>query len=407
MIKREKTGTKIEKGKRMNRWFLAVGMIILLSGCGTGAADDPDGATEDMMTVSGEDSIGGETVSGDDISETEEAAVGEVSTDQGDEEESYVTSDFRYTSCKPFWEDSEQYSEVFADLPLYSFEVPREVIVGDYDERFPEELQQLLVYRYDNIKEGDDAWEAYQADYEEIAEGTERYTELYDEIVELEELSYYGGIIVSLWAVDIDSDGEDECISRTAYGTGVIIDMDVIDYDNGWYITAGGDCRDVTGVESVLEYEGTYYLLLDSVLVCYNDSDWMQVGINREITGYTPHEVYSRDGDDMDYLSAVDLEVLSRNGTGERLNLNYWNVGGPVYDAEYVWECEYDGKMYQYAISYEHSMKWYPWCDDAVLTIFEEKEDGSIEAVKVYYLASNYYLFFDEKSGATGSWHVR
>lgn len=405
MIKREKTGTKIEKGKRMYRWILVAGMIILLSGCGTGAADDPDVATEDMMTVSGEDSIGGETVSGDDMSETEEAAVGEVSTDQGDEEESYVTSDSRYTSCKPFWEDSEQYSEVFADLPLYSFEVPREVIVGDYDERFPEELQQLLVYRYDNIKEGDDAWEAYQADYEEIAEGTERYTELYNEIEELEELSYYGGHIISLWTVDIDSDGEDECISRTVYGTGMILDMNVIDYDNGWYITAGGDCRDVTSVESVLEYEGTYYLLLGSVLVCYNDSGWMQVGINREITGYTPHEVYSRDGDDRDYLSVVDLEDLSHNCTDKESH--NWNAGGIIYDTKYVWEYEYDGKMYQYAVSYAFSNKWRPWHNDAVLTIFEEKEDGSIEAVKVYYLASNYYLFFDEKSGTTGSWYVR
>lgn len=279
--------------------------------------------------------------------------------------------------------------------------------MGDYDERFPEELQQLLVYRYDNIQEGDDAWEAYQADYEEIAEGTE----LYNEIKELynEDLSYYGGVIVSLWTVDIDSDGEDECILRTAYGTGVIINMDVIDYDNGWYVTAGGDCRDNIAAETVLEYEGTYYLLVGSVLACCNDSGWMQVRLEREITGYTPKEVYSRDGDDRDYLSAVDLEVLSHNSTDKEL-FNYWNVGGPVYDAEYVWKCEYDGKRYQYAISYEYSNKWYPWCNDAVLTIFEEKEDGSIEAVKVYYLASNYYLRFEEGSGTiglTGRWIPR
>lgn len=97
------------------------------------------------------------------------------------------------------------------------------------------------------------------------------------------------------------------------------------------------------------------------------------MGINREITGYTPNEVYSRDGDDIDYLSAVDLEILSSNDTGERSNFNFWNVGGHVYNAAYVWECEYDGKMYQYAVSYEYSMKWYPWHNDAVLTIFEEK----------------------------------
>lgn len=401
MIKREKE----KKGDRMNRWILAVGMIIVLSGCGTEVADDMDGAAEGAMTVSGEDSIGGETVSGDDILETEEAAVGEVTTDQ--EEEGYVTSDSQNHSWKPFWEDSEQYSEVFADLPRAGYAVPREVAVGDYDERFPEELQQLLVYRYDNIKEGDDAWEVYQADYEEIIEGTELYTELYNETTVQNELTANGAHIISLWAVDIDSDGEDEYISKTERGTGGFLDLDVIDCDNGWYITAGGYSRDVTGVESVLEYEGTYYLLMGSMLACYNDSGWMQVGINREITGYTPNEVYSRDGDDIDYLSAVDLEVLSSNGTGERLNFNFWNVGGPVYEAVYVWECEYDGKMYQYAISYEYSRKWYPWHNDAVLTIFEEKEDGSIEAAKVYYLACNYYLYFDENTGVSGSWNVR
>lgn len=96
MIKREKTGTKIEKGKRMNRWILAAGMIILLSGCGTEMADGPDGATEDMMTVSGEDSIGEETVSGDNISETEETAAGEVTTDQGEEQENYAASYSQY-----------------------------------------------------------------------------------------------------------------------------------------------------------------------------------------------------------------------------------------------------------------------------------------------------------------------
>lgn len=406
MIKREKTGTKIEKGKRMNRWILAAGMIILLSGCGTEVADGPDGATEDMMTVSGEDSIGEETVSGDDISETEEAAAGEVTADQGEEQENYVTSYSQYNRCKPFWEDDEQYEEVFADLPRYDFEVPREVIVGDYDERFPEELQQLLVYRYDNIQEGDDAWEAYQADYEKIAEGTE----LYNEIEELynEDLSYCGGSIRSLSAIDIDSDGEDEYLLISAQGTGFIRDLEVLDYDNGWYVTAGGYCRDVTGVMDVLEYEGTYYLLVGSVLACYNDSGWMQVGIEREITGYTPVEVYSRDGDDRDYLSAVDLEDLSRNCTDKESHS--WNAGGIPYQTQYIWECEYDGKMYQYAVSNEYCNKWYPWCVDKVLTIFEEKEDGSIEAVKVYYLASNYYLHFEEGSGTiglTGRWNPR
>ena len=368
----------------------------------------------------------------DSLEIVEDSTIGEEKESGGSAAGETVNTEFKYHMDGDFIAN---YNEVFTENKIFldlretihePFDVPdcvvrEEDIIGEFCEGFPEELQQLLVYENDSIEgrpqEGDDIRQLYKVDYERI-------TDYETSDLPLDSLDSLGVDIVngSLAPVDFDSDGEDEYINFShVYGVGAVGYMRVIvlDYDEyGWNIIGHGTAPYAAAVAYLLEYEGTKYILFGKLLVCWNDeydggtSDdsekpWNVMAANRELAGYTLNEIYSREGDNTDYLTGIDLENPRNNAEREYLSeeaysLIAWDCGDWLMRLDCDWEMEYDGKAYLYVVSNFNYMGWPQY--DLLLTVFEEGED-CMEAVKVYYLAAHYRLSLDnEECGVDGSW---
>ena len=289
---------------------------------------------------------------------------------------------------------------------------PREVTVGKFSEKFPEELQEILVYRNDNIEEGNDEWEQYKADYT-IVEAESAGDIPFEEIA-----AACNSISTDMKMIDIDGDGENEYIVDGSMGTGHIRSVNVIkNVDGSWLQIGGSGIFSNEPLGEILEYGNRYYLFLVDNLSYWNDkaepdwariaaspipgqeSCWTAVRISREVTDYTPYVVYSDDtqGDIFPLSEKVDLEVFEEENTKKVEIESYsdsWHIEGYRLDLIRGWEGEYNNEDYKLVTATIYSRR--AEIGDVVLTIL--KEDGNeMKIVKIYYLAANYDFQFEDR----------
>lgn len=414
----------MKKKKNTRNLFIFIAIVtILVSSCTyeDTAVDDSDINEEAAMRdiENAADPI--EIVEDSTIEEGEESGESAAEETENTEFKYHMNGDFIVNYNEVFAEN-----KIFLDLRVTinePFDVPdyvvrEEDIIGEFCEGFPEELQQLLVYKNDSIHgsppEAADIVRLYTIDGERIS-GYMTSDFPLDQLGE-------GIGNHSLIATDIDSDGEEEYIFfRYVRGAGgaAYRQMIIMEYNDayGWNIIGYGTAPYEAAVAYLLEYEGTKYILLGKLLVCWNEeydettSDysekpWNVMAANRELAGYTLNEIYSREGDDTDYLAGIDLENPRNNAERDYSERAYsftdWDCGDWTMRRDFDWEREYDGKTYLYVASNFNRTFW-PQCD-LLVTIFEEGED-CMEAVKVYYLAGHYRLSLDhEECGVDGSW---
>ena len=253
------------------------------------------------------------------------------------------------------------------------FEIPsdisRDVVVEEYSDNFPMELQEMLVHLYDDIDEENHAdWKKYEADCEII----------------------------------------------TLETCGDIPFEDVVkNVDGKWTLIGGGNGRYSTDVCTILEYENRYYLLVGENLSYWSDEVeipngeywkhwdsapwqadcWNSLKLKKEIISYTPYETYNYLQDDsVDYLSDVDLISLENNSADEEsFGIQHWFINGRTSRLEYGWEEEQAGEKYLYVVStVDEESK------DMLLTVLCESGNEKM-IVKIYYLVANYNIQFDER----------
>ena len=297
------------------------------------------------------------------------------------------------------------------------FEIPshisREVVVGEYLENFPVELQEILLHLCDGIKDGNDNdWQKYEADCEIIT--LETCGDIpFEDILSAAEI--YSNIDKrSMQIVDIDRDGTDEYVIWDSIGRGQLSCIYVVKYvDEKWRLIGGGNARYSTDICRLLEYNDRYYLLVGEKLSYWCDEAempngkyweywdsapwqadvWDLLKIEKETTGYTPYELYSYSQDDsVDYLSDMNLISLADNcAEEENFEIQYWSINGKVFWLKYRWKQEYAGEKYFYVAATVDEES-----DDMLLTVLCEKENEKV-IVKVYYLAANYNIQFEKR----------
>lgn len=365
--------------KKIITIFFAI-ILVLITGCTKEAEDDINQAMEDKVKNS------------EQISEEDTSIKVEIDLD----EDMIINFD-----------DAFGIFEIPGD-------VPREVVVGEYSENFPVELQEILVNRYNGVyEEEDNNWQEYEADCEIIT--LETCGDIpFEDIVN--GAGVYGLIDKrSMRIVDIDRDGIDEYVIRDSIGRGQLGCIYVIKYvDEKWTCIGGGNARYSTDVCRLLEYEDRYYLLVGENLSYWRDGIeipdgeywelwdaapwqadcWNSLEIKREITDYTPFETYSCLQDEtVDYLLNVNLIALENNSIEEeKLGVQSWSVNGRTSWLEYAWEEEYAGEKYFYVVSTIDDES-----DDMLLTVLCDNENGKKKIMKVYYLSANYNIWFEEK----------
>ncbi len=295
----------------------------------------------------------------------------------------------------------------------------REVSVGNYSDKFPIELQNILLHYNDDIIEGDGDWQKYEADCREVTR-EDIGDALYTELVETLANSYAPGNVQStLQVIDIDNDGDDEYVlyATESYWNHA---MFILKYIEGqWIVINGGG--DERRPAKILNYEDNYYLLLDSRLACWNNEEempglsywntedvvlgqddcWYELRINRRITNFTPYEIYGNEPNaPIDYLQEVDLNTLAINHAEEK------NFQGEIWTGEgnnahgfcffKGWQLSFDEERYLYATGSILCQYDALGENDKMLVIMKQKEDGSWEIVKVYYMMANYEMQFEE-----------
>ncbi len=290
---------------------------------------------------------------------------------------------------------------------------PREITVDDYNEKFPIELQKLLIDCNDDI-EGDMDWGRYAADYEIITpEDAENKNIPYDEILAVarEWGTYTDGSL--LFAVDVDADGDDEYIASGSVGIGWQSQTLIIKYIESEWVVIGGQCGpEDTSRHYILDYDGRYYLLLGNVLAYWNDEVespvlsywkhdgvlgyddcWNELEIQKTIISYTPYEIYTNVQDNtIDYLTDIDLETLKCNDAEEVGIEDYcWYFDDICLDIEDIW-LSYGEEQHLYVIAHVSLGKNDKSENDRILMILDQTEGDKWEFAKVYYLAANYNL---------------
>lgn len=420
---------KIRKKTRNIVTVIAIAAILVF-GCTSEdmAADNPGEKKENAVIVDAENVADLLEAAGD-------STIGEGDESGGSAAGGTENTEFMYDMDGNFIVN---YNEVFAENEIFGdqhpvLDVPLEVpdciireedIVGEFCEGFPEVLQQYLIFNNDSIHsispEEAAILRSYNADYEKISYDGSSGLPIDQLLDQLEQLGVDTGWSC-LEAVDIDSDGEDEYIFfGGVIGVGDVYyrQVTVLEYDDeyGWNIIGHGTAPYSAAFACILDYEGTKYILLGKLLVCWNDeydgttSDdekpWNVMAANRELAGYTLNEIYSREGDHTDYLTGIDLENPRNNAERDYLEgayyLTAWDCGEWIMRLNCDWEREFDGKTYLYVASDFRSGSWPQY--DLLITVFEEGED-CMEAVKVYYFAAHYRLSLDiEECDIDGSW---
>lgn len=415
-----------------NIFILIAAVTILVSACASGdmAADD---TVTDGINIGNEDTVIFDDKNDADILDavTENINAEEEGSGERDSGET-ENAKFIYKMDEDFIVN---YHEVFLENRIFldlrttirePYDVPdcisrEEDLIEGFCEGFPEELQRFLIYENDSIdavsSEERDIRQSYAADCEEVHD--------YDiSDLPLDQLGETTGNY-GMDAVDIDADGEDEYIFyRFIEGTAGASYSQIIvmehDGESGWHVIGYGTAPYKGAAAYVFDYEGTKYIMNVNLLACWNDGydgaafdddekPWNVMAVNRELTGYTVNEIYSREGDDTDYLAGVDLEDPENNAERDYSMIRSyvataWDCGDWSMRRVCDWEEEYGGKTYLYVASNFNYMGWPQY--DLLLTIFEEGEN-SMEAVGVYYFAAHYHLTLErEECGVDGAWNI-
>ena len=288
---------------------------------------------------------------------------------------------------------------------IYTFHIPdsisREVVAGKYNELFPSDLQNVLLYLNDDItdEDKDNAWMEYEADCEY-------------ETVSLEVEGYGTYKNIPALAADIDADGEKEYIfSVSEGGTAHYIRTIVAKSIDGEWLAIGGLTSENSSVKALLEYENQYYLLMGNNLTFWNNEAevpdwknslipgqeecWNTLSIKNIITDYTPMKVYGdMENEAIDYLESVDF-VNPYNNAAEDIassSGSCWYGKNNSFQARYVWTEMKGEEEYQYIVSEFTGGTNYQ--DDLLLTVCRCTTTGRLEVVALYYLIANYQMEF-------------
>lgn len=279
--------------------------------------------------------------------------------------------------------------------------ISREIAVGVYSEKFPESLQEILVYVNDDIPGDEDkAWMEYEADCDK-------------EKVSLEVDPYIAFEDIDALAADIDLDGEKEyIISFLDGGTAHNICTIVARLIDGEWVQIGGHSTENSATRALLEWENQYYLLMGDCLTYWNGGEepnwkehpapgqaecWIRLIIKKTITGYTPLEVYRLEGEFADFLQNADMTNPEGNSIEdmESSAWAYWEGEANTFLVRYAWTQGIEGEEYRYIVSEITSGTDYQ--SDLLLTVCRQREDKRLEAVALYYLMANYEMEFLEK----------
>ncbi len=338
----------------------------------------------------------------------ESVLAGDVS-DRWPEETGRFCYDTPVEKYKAFLEELEQGQAVNREESIYAFHVPenisREIVLSDYSETFPVNLQEALVYANDDIQEEeyDNAWMEYRAEceYEYITIEIDGYASPFENVNALE--------------ADIDSDGEKEYIfSVSEGGTAHDVRTIVAKSINGEWVQIGGLTSKNSAVRALLEWEDQYYLLMGNHLAYWNgEADepnwkehpvpgqaecWNTLSIEKKVTGYTPLEVYSLEAVSVDYLKNVDF-INSDDHSADDITPSawaYWQSENYSFLVKRIWTQKTKGEEYHYIVSEITGGTNYR--DDLLMAVCRRTEDERIEAVALYYLMANYEITFREEA---------
>lgn len=256
----------------------------------------------------------------------------------------------------------------------------REIIVDKYSDLFPSEVQDILI-RTNLYGSTYEIPNEYIADYNYI--GDNHFSSKDEELLNYPGLEEMKTVNIELqntfgiWEADLNSDGIYEYVLDSICGG---------DIKRGVLMNINGEIKILSlyrceGCFEILSCAGKTYILSDDHIEVYSDNQtsecgWNRVTLKKEFSGYDIFEAYSGDGyEDTDFLRDIELEEL----------LN----------TEYVFEKEVDEEKYLYVTDYIEMN-----ADDALpdynICIIKQKDEGTYEIVKVYYITAEYEYSFEE-----------
>lgn len=396
--------------KNIKKILLVIGssMLVLLGGC----SGNPEDVTNQLSdSIISEDKISENVISGDEASDSD-VAVNEISENTVSENE---TSETTYIIEEDDIINLEEALENWSDINDIQRKITEEE--GYVDNGVPIELQDMLLHG----KSGND----YAVDYEEITRVNEDNYPIEDILLDANSYS-------SLMILDIDGDGEDEYFHYAANGNA------------GWsylcfHKNVEGKWIDLTVGNSeygnsILSYEGRYYIRSDSALIWWNDEVetvrpnavlidennpcWNTLVLAKSPTEYTPYELYSNvqdesidflenisldcmkfhdtDDESIDFLDNINLDCMEFHDTDvEKIEIEsshyHWKTNTVPLYIKYGFERSYDGEQYLYVITEEETRAYsFLASSDKQIIIMHQTEEGAWEIVKVYYLMAGF-----------------
>ncbi|MDE6743533.1 MAG: hypothetical protein K2J95_06620 [Lachnospiraceae bacterium] len=379
----------------MKKILLVMGssMLVLLGGC----SGDPEDVTNQLSdSIISEDKVSENVISWDEISNSE-ATVNEISENTVSENivSENETSETTYIIEEDDIINLEEALENWSDINDIQRKITEEE--GYVDNGVPIELQDMLLHG----KSGND----YAVDYEEI-------TRVNKDNYPIEDILLDANSYSSLMILDIDGDGEDEYFHYAANGNA------------GWsylcfHKNVEGKWIDLTVGNSeygnsILSYEGRYYIRSDSALIWWNDEVetvrpnavlidennpcWNTLVLAKSPTEYTPYELFSNGQDEsIDFLENISLDCMEFQDTDvEKIEIKSshyrWNTNTVPLYINYGFERSYDGEQYLYVIT-EEATRAYSFLAswDKQIIIMHQTEEGAWEIVKVYYLMTGFH----------------
>lgn len=371
-----------------------ISIIVLLAGCSQ--KDDVILEQNDNKFIL-DNEISEDMISENELSQNE-VPLNEVSENEMHEIAYYIKPD-----------DIINFDVAFETYRSSMYDAPREVTVGVYNDNFPTELQDILIYCNDDIKdERDDYWLQYGADCEAIT-SKDAGDIPYEEIC----AAAYKQPNSCLWVLDIDGDGNDEYAAPDSIGKGQYgSSLTIVKYVDGkWTQIGGHSVLDSMGCMEILNYDNKLYLLMGEILSCWNDDTeipdlsywendpvlghdpcWNELEIVKTVTDYTPYEMYSNTRDDsFDYLENINWETIDDiNAERVNFNLSIWISDSVNFELCYGWEKFNDDEQYLYVVARSYYERTSREEHDRVLTVLRQTDNGMWEIVRSYYLAANY-----------------
>lgn len=394
----------------MKRILLLIGssVLVLLGGC---TAESEDVMDQSLDSIVSEDNVSENMISNE--TSDNEMSENTISENMMSEDE---TSETTYIIEEDDIINLEEALENWSDINDIQRKITEEE--GYVDNGVPIELQDMLLHG----KSGND----YAVDCEEITEENKDNYPIED--IVLDAFDY-----TRLMILDIDGDGEDEYFHYAANGNA------------GWsylcfHKNVEGKWIDLTVGNSeygnsILSYEGRYYIRSDSALIWWNDEVetvrpnavlidennpcWNTLVLAKSPTEYTPYELYSNvqdesidfledirldcmkfhdtDDESIDFLENISLDCMEYHETDvEKIEIkppHYgWYTDTVSLYTKYGFEKSFDGEQYLYVITEENTRAYSrlkSW--DKQIIIMHQTEEGAWEIVKVYYLMTGFH----------------